>query len=352
MTKSERLSAAFDLRAPDRTPTLGGWIAAPGTVMALTGRSEEAYWADPVAVTVEAYRKLDHDGLIGVFVPRRGGYRCVDHESLAARGQYGSPEDVVDWIDALPAPERVEDDFDEAAEYARFAEFLDGQQAVCGEMLSCPAHWDATPNFMWYTQFGYENYLAMLALYPDRGRRLFEYSGATARNKARLIARAIVEGKHPRAFLGGQDMCSQRGPLVSPDYLDEVYWPMLRHAMEPLLAVGARQVWHCDGDCRLLLDPIFDCGLAGLQGFQEECGMVLEELVQRRTRDGDPLLIFGPIAVTTTLVRRTPDEVRRKVREAIDICRDTASLVLFTSNTINPDVPVENIVAMCEAARG
>jgi len=31
------------------------------------------------------------------------------------------------------------------------------------------------------------------------------------------------------------------------------------------------------------------------------------------------------------------------------LCRDKASLVLFTSNTINPDVPLANVIAMHRA---
>ena len=68
-----------------------------------------------------------------------------------------------------------------------------------------------------------------------------------------------------------------------------------------------------------------------------------------RTVDDDPLLIFGPLQVTTVLPHGTPDEVRAEVRRAMDVCRDKASLVFFTSNTINPDVPLENIRAYWQA---
>ena len=71
--------------------------------------------------------------------------------------------------------------------------------------------------------------------------------------------------------------------------------------------------------------------------------MDLEWIADLRTRDGDPLLIFGPMSVTTTLPLGTPDDVRAEVSRAMDICREKASLVFFTSNTINPDVPLENI---------
>ena len=37
------------------------------------------------------------------------------------------------------------------------------------------------------------------------------------------------------------------------------------------------------------------------------------------------------------------DDVRAEVEWAINTCRDKASLVFFTSNTLTPDVPLENI---------
>ena len=79
--------------------------------------------------------------------------------------------------------------------------------------------------------------------------------------------------------------------------------------------------------------------------------MRLEELVELKTRDGGPLLIFGPLAVTTELPVMTPDEVSARVRWAEDVCKGKASLVIFTGNTINPDVPLANIRAMYEAVR-
>ena len=84
-------------------------------------------------------------------------------------------------------------------------------------------------------------------------------------------------------------------------------------------------------------------GVNGLQGFQSECGMNLEWIVDKRTRTGDPLLIYGPMSVTQTLPHGSPDDVKAEVEMAMDICRDKASLVFFTSNTLVPDIPLENI---------
>jgi len=95
---------------------------------------------------------------------------------------------------------------------------------------------------------------------------------------------------------------------------------------------------------------LIDAGIQGLQGFQPECGLILDELVQRRTRDGESLVIFGPLAVTTELPVWNPRQVFAAVEQALEICRGRANLVLFTANAINPDVPLENVRAMYEAA--
>jgi uroporphyrinogen decarboxylase len=198
---------------------------------------------------------------------------------------------------------------------------------------------------LWYHEFGYESALTTLALFPDRYRKLIQVSAVQGRHRAMLRARAIREGICPRAVLTGEDLCSQQGPMVSPGYLRREYFPLVEYALEPLLELDVKVVWHCDGDYRPLLDDVLACGIGGLQGFQKECGMDLEWIVDLHTRQGEPLLIFGPMSVTTTLPHGTPQDVRAEVRRAMEACRDKASLVHFTSNTINPDVPLENIQA-------
>jgi len=214
-----------------------------------------------------------------------------------------------------------------------------------------PAQWSAGAKVSWYGSYGYENFFYVIGLYPDRAQKLMEVGGAQGRCQSRLVAKAVSEGLYPPAVLLGEDICTQRGPMISPDFLERYYAPQLRYGLEPLLGVGCRPVWHCDGDVRPMLDFLIDSGVQGFQGFQPECGMLLEEIVQRRTRDGEPLIIFGPLAVTTELPVCAPEEIFSKVKRAIEICRDNASLVIFTANTINPDVPLENILAMYEAIK-
>jgi len=352
MSKRERLEATFALKEPDRTPILGGWIACPEHIMTITGVTAEEYWSDPTGVSILAYQKLDTDGLVSVFVPRnRDDFRCVDSHSYAKADSGLSLEDALARIDALPSPETIESQFDFDAAYENFRQSLEQTQARCGEMVWMPAQWSAGARVSWYGSYGYENFFYVVGLYPDRARKLMEVGGAQGRCQSRLVAKAVSEGLYPRAVLLGEDICTQRGPMISPDFLERYYAPQLRYGLEPLLEVGCRPVWHCDGNVRPMLDFLIDVGVKGFQGFQPECGMLLEEIVQRRTRDGKPLIIFGPLAVTTELPVCTPEEIFSKVKRAIEICKGNTSLVIFTANTINPDVPLENILAMYEAVK-
>ncbi len=339
---------AFDLEQPDRPPILGGWLASPAYIQVLTGCTEDEYWSDPFHWGLEAERVLGSDGVIGVFAPiHRGEFRCVDGQVIEQRAAH-TVDSVLDEIAAMPEPEEVEAAFDEEAAYAELRQDLLSRQAQCGDVLWCPADWSMIPKALWYHEFGYESAFATLALHPDRYRKLIRVSTVRARQHALLRARAIREGIHPRAILTGEDLCAQKGPMASPEFLRREYFPLLEYALEPMLEAGAKVVWHCDGNYRPLLEDVMACGIGGLQGFQRECGMDLEWIVDRRTRGGDPLLIFGPLSVTTTLPYGTPDDVRAEVRRAMDLCRDQASLVFFTSNTITPDVPLENIRALWE----
>ena len=351
LTPRERLETVFAGRAPDRTPILGGWIACPEYLAHLAEVTLDDYWADPVAVSIRAYRALGTDGLIGVFVPlRRTDFRCVDASSYAHAQGSMSIEEAVAHIEAMPAPERIEAGFNFDREYATFRQGLLEGQARAGEMVWMPAQWNAGARVTWYGTFGYEQFFHIVGLYPEHARKLMEVGGAQGRCQSRLIARAVDEGIYPHAVLLGEDICTQRGPMISPRFMERYYAPMLRYGLEPLLAAGCRPVWHCDGDVRPILDMVLECGVQGLQGFQPECGMTIEFAASKRTREGEPLVIFGPLAVTTELPVCTPEEIRRKVRHAIEVCRGNAHLALFTGNTINPDVPLENIRAMYEAA--
>ena len=350
MTSKERIYKVLSGEAPDRTPILGGWIANPKLLCAVCGVSMDRYREDPLLVSVDAYEKLGTDGLFGVFIPKdHDEFRCVDINTyIHAKGQH-SFEEAADFIDRMPTADEYERSFDMEGEYAAFRDEIMKYQIICGDMVYMPPVWGAGAKASWYEEFGYENYFLIIGNCPERAAKLMEIGGAKGRCLSKVVVRAVREGIYPPAVFLGEDICTQRGPMISPEFLEKYYAPQLRYGLEPLLEAGIRPVWHCDGDVRLLLDMLIDSGIQGFQGFQPECGVSIDLIASKRTKEGNPLLIYGPLSVTTELPVCTPQEIKEKVRHAIDVCRGNAHLGLFTSNTINPDIPLENIVAMYEA---
>ena len=345
--KRKRLETVFAGGRPDGPPVFGGWIASPRTLLAITGAAEAEYKTDPMKVAIDAYRKLGMDGLIAIFLSNDlDNYRCVDKDSYIKSDSGLSFEDAVRKVEEMPSAEEYERDFDFDAEYAAFRNELATMQEKCGDMLYMPAQWGAGAMASWYGEYGYENYFLIVGMRPDLGRKLMQMGGAIGRRKSLLIARAVGEGLYPKAVLLGEDICTQRGPMISTRFLKEHYAPALAYGLEPLLKVGCRPVWHSDGDVRELIPMLIDCGIQGFQGFQPECGMKIEEIIKLRTARGEKMLIFGPFAVTTELPVLNPDDIRKRVRYYAGLCRDEADFVFFTSNTINPDVPLENLTAM------
>ena len=347
MEKRERLDAVFAGKYPDRPPVLGGWIASPGLLLKITGLTAEDYNKNPVNVAIEAYKKLEMDGLINIFTTGSVDvYRCVDNNTYLKADTGVSFDETVRKVEEMPGAEEYERDFDFETQYSGYKNNLIKMQESCGDMVYMPAAWGAGAKASWYGDFGYENFFLLVGLRPDLAAKLFKLGGAYGRAQCRMVASAVNEGLFPKALMLGEDICTQRGPMISVDFMREHYAPALAYGLEPLLDAGCRPVWHSDGDVRPLIPMLLESGIEGFQGFQPECGMRIEELIKLRTRKGEKLLIFGPFAVTTELPVLTPEELRERVRYVAEICKDEADLVFFTSNTINPDVPYENLMAV------
>ena len=165
------------------------------------------------------------------------------------------------------------------------------------------------------------------------------------RRIAEIVVGAWAELGLPKLAFIGTDICGKNGPVVSPAFLREHYWPHVRHAIEPLVEAGFHLVWHADGVIGPIVDDILACGVAGFQGFQWEYGVRLEDLVAKRTVRGEPLTIFAGPSTSSTLPFGTPADVRREIETILDVASDQCRLFILPGNDILPDTPTEHVVA-------
>lgn len=344
MNGYERAIRTFRFEETDCVPTWGGWIVSAGFFEYVTGKR---FWDDPRGVAFEAYRKLEVDVLLqGVYLPASPTeWRKHTTETIEGAQKFGAVEDVVAYVESLPEPNTLEEEFDFDAQLVNIestgAQF---QEELGSDIFGLPSC--GTARFTWYSEFGFESYLMAAALYPDVMRRLFEHSGEGARLQNTARAELVRQKKLHPFFFVGQDICGRGGPLMSPDMLRSLYFPSVRRALEPLVEVGAEIVWHSDGYIIPIVDDLIACGVTGFQGFQEETGFDIGDIAARKVRGGRKPILLAGLSVDKVLPRGTVADVEKHVERIIDTVGEGGGLAIGTANTAGPDCPNENLEAL------
>ena len=203
---------------------------------------------------------------------------------------------------------------------------------------------------MWYEVVGYENYLMAHLLYPEAMERLFVFLGEEGRLRNIAIARTIHERHLIPLVYSGEDIRGNDGPLVSPQALNDIYFPHLKRAVEPLADAGVHWLWHSDGNILPILDDLLACGIDGFQGFEEDKGMDMMKLAETPCRNGQWPVLCGSVNVTTTFYQ-TPEVISADVQRMVNLSKARGGgVILSPSSSIMENVPVENVMAFYEAA--
>lgn len=149
-------------------------------------------------------------------------------------------------------------------------------------------------------------------------------------------------------FYLAEDLGSQHGPLFSVDTYKRFLMPHQKAMAELVHAHGGRVFYHTDGAARDFLPLLIgEVGIDVLNPLQWNCpGMELAGLVRDFGKD---VAFHGGIDNQHTLPFGTPDDVRQQVHQIADIMSG-ARWVCAPCHNIQPNTPVENIIAMYEAA--
>jgi hypothetical protein len=350
LSHRERILRTLEYDKPDRVALLGGWILGDELQATLAGISAEQYWRDPLRGAFEAERSMGVDGIIALHPAAfPGEYRGkTNKESFEAyKERFNSPEDVRDYVVALPSPEQALAAFDATAWVTEFRAEIEKMQSLMGDVVYLPTLWDTVhPTFEHYATFGYMNYLMFLQLYPQEGEKLFWSKSGIERRKAELVVQLYAELDIPRLTLIGTDITGRDGPLVSPAFLERYYFPAVRHGIEPMAAAGFHMVWHSDGMIHPIVNGILSTGAAGLQGFQTEYGVDIADIARHRRLNGERLTMWAGLSTAALLRYGTLDEIRRETERIIDTLADESALFILPGNNVLPDCPPDNVREM------
>lgn len=145
------------------------------------------------------------------------------------------------------------------------------------------------------------------------------------------------------------DYCSQQAPLFSPSIFQQFVVPYLKEVVEITHKHNKKFLLHCCGSVRPLLPMIIDAGVDMLEPIQisaegmDPCGL--------KKDFGKDLCFYGGVDIQQILNRNTPQQVADEVKRLIDILGENGGYIIGPGHTyIQPDTPLENIMAMYETA--
>jgi len=337
----ERVLTSFDHREPDRVPAWCGasvefWEKAKATLK-LDDEGLRRFFGDDFRRVFARYAGPPVELPSGATsmtpfgVPRMGiGYGQPTVHPLAD----ASLDDVhaFSWPD--PGWMNVSEIRAEAAAY-------DGQYAILGGDWS--PFWHDLIDLLGMEQM-------YLKMYDEPGLidavlgYIVDYYAAVSRSIFESAADAID------VFFIGNDFGSQRGPLLSEPMFRRFMLSHLARLVELGHEFGLKVMLHCCGGFAPLIPAMIEIGLDGLHALQPCCAGMDPAKLKRDF--GDRILLNGAIDSHHVLIEGTPETVREKTRETLDVMKPGGGYVAGASHdTILEETPLENVIAMFETVR-
>jgi len=148
----------------------------------------------------------------------------------------------------------------------------------------------------------------------------------------------------------GEDCGTQNGRLVSPETFDRVFVPRLKRFYDLAHEFGAKAMMHSCGDTHDIMPTFIAMGLDVLDAMQPEPAGMDPETIRRLCYG--KLAFCGLISTQRTLPHGTVEECRAEARHRLDVIGKGGGYIFAPAHCIQPDTPIENVVAIYEEANG
>jgi uroporphyrinogen decarboxylase len=148
----------------------------------------------------------------------------------------------------------------------------------------------------------------------------------------------------------GDDLGGQNGLQVSLEHYRRFIRPRLAKYFRRVRELTpAKLMFHSCGSIVDILDDLAELGVEIVNPVQVSArGMAPREL---KRRFGKKLVFWGGTDSQKTVPFGTVEEVRQMVAELIDVMAEGGGFVFSSCHNIQPDVPLENVLAMFAQAR-
>ena len=146
----------------------------------------------------------------------------------------------------------------------------------------------------------------------------------------------------------GDDWGSQRAMMISASMWRRLFRPHYVRLFDETHRCGMDVIYHSCGNVMDIIPDLIDIGADVLDPIQP-VAMDAQEIARRF---GGKIAFYGGVN-TQELARYTPQQVKDEVRRLIDTVGKPFgnAYMIGPANVLTPEVPLANIVALCEACR-
>jgi len=163
----------------------------------------------------------------------------------------------------------------------------------------------------------------------------------------RVILKRLLEYDRVRLIWGSDDMGFRSGTLISPRHMRIFVLPGHKELVGMSHAAERPYLLHSCGNLRpIIADLIDDVGIDAKHSFED----TIEDVCEGKKLFGDRLTLLGGMDMDF-LCRSNPAEVRRRVRDTLEVCQPGGGYCLGTGNSVANYLPVENYLAMLDEGR-
>jgi len=147
-------------------------------------------------------------------------------------------------------------------------------------------------------------------------------------------------------FALADDFGTQQSTLISMRMFNKQVARHLQRMIDLAHSYGMKFLLHTCGNVKTWIPRFAELGVDILDPIQPEC---MDPVVVKQEY-GDIICLRGGISVQQTMVKGTPDEVRKEVERVVRGCMEGGGYILSPGHPVlQDDVPTENIIAMYEA---
>jgi uroporphyrinogen decarboxylase len=147
----------------------------------------------------------------------------------------------------------------------------------------------------------------------------------------------------------GDDFSTQKGLMISPDHWRKFLKPTYKKYFDLAKKYDLKIWFHSCGQFRPVMGDLIDIGMDVWETVQAHLKGNEPEVLKREY--GDFITFFGGISTQSTLPKGTTEDVRKEVRERIQILGKNGGYICGPDHGIMPDVPLKNVLAMFDEAK-